>query len=95
MGREIVRKIINGIVVEVEIDREMDEKLERYITASKVMSRIGFPIDGCHASTIGKGKHTQSMRKGAMAKEYNGVISRKAWRKRLAEKEQKICSSQS
>lgn len=76
------RKVVDGVVVEVERDAEMDAYTRRFEVAAQVQRRLGFPLDAAAASTVGKGKHTGNMKKANAAKGFVGACSRKTWRER-------------
>jgi len=82
--RTMERRIVNGRVVEVEVERdaEMDQYTRRFEVANKVQKDLGFHLDSAAASTAGKGKHTGNMAKANAAKGYVGACSRKTWRER-------------
>jgi len=93
--RTTKKVIVDGVVtvVEVEVDARIDEKIRTFEVAGKIQRDLGFSIDNSTNSTIGKGKKTGNMAKAGMARNYKGVCSRKAWRKREAIKAQKALSN--
>jgi len=86
------RKIINGMVVEVERDTAADEVIRRFSVAGKVQARLGFSLDSRNASTMGAGKNTGNMAKANAAKSYVGACSRKTWRDRQRKAAQAVLS---
>lgn len=55
---------INGKLVRIERDPEMDQKVKKYEGESKIVRLTGFPLNSGNASTLGAGKKTGLYRKG-------------------------------
>lgn len=75
-------RIIDGQVVQIERDAEMDAYCQKFQVARDIQHRLGFNLDSRHASTVGVGKHTGAMGRAVAAKGFKGAITNKAWRER-------------